>query len=198
MINVNKKGKVFDTLNNTQLYLRYRTNNNSYNSTKSDYIKNESKNYSDNNKITFIYDGKEKKRKSLPDIKDINKIIDNDNNSSDNINDDLNKNLGKVLKKIIIKENKKKRIKRVILSENNIDNLNKSNAKNYCKTETQVFNKKQKNERKIKKSNSITKVEKNYFTIKNNKAKSIPPKKKHKYEIQICDNRRGIICLLLG
>ena len=155
----------------------------------------------DNNKISFIYERKKKKQKSLTEAsKELNMLIDKEtitpNNDSNNpninyyINENIKKNLGNVLKKIIKKSNnRKQKMKKISIRDHNInENEQQSIIKsNYCKTEGRNNNKSnEKKEKKIKKSNSNYMLENKEFV--NEKRMNLQRNKIRKkiYKMEIC------------
>ena len=173
--NINETKKKYTKTNNNELYNKKRHSNILYNSCDvSENFKNKSIDISNNNKITYVYEGKYKKPNSLS--LDLNNLInekENDDkldNDNINLNDNIKKNLGNILQRIIRKGNKKQKIKKIILNDNTIINnknieefLKQSTIKNYCKTESNIVCIKKR--RKIKKFDSNHQIEKNQFTI---------------------------------
>ena len=197
--NVNDSKKASVVINSSKVHNKRGINDSSYNNSlnSSDNFKeNKSINIGDNNKITYIYEGKNKKQNSLS-FNLNNSLLEKEkenNNKSDNTNnknDNLKLNLENIIKRIIKKRNKRQRIKKIILNENTIINTNtieeiikRSTIKNHNKTETDIIEKKERN------LNSNHKIEKNQFTINQtiNQKKSdiIPTINKKNDEIKVC------------
>ena len=148
----------------------------------------------DNNKISYIYEKKNKRQKSLyEEANGFNKLFNKDSlntnikNDSNNINmkqinESIKKNLGNVIKKIIKKNNKNQKAKKINIADNNLERKEQQSIikTNYCKTEA-IYNN-EKKERNMKKSNSNYKLENKEFINK----KTILKANKKEYKMEIC------------
>ena len=138
----------------------------------------------DNNKITYIYERKNKRQKSLTETpNDLNKLLGkesittNINNNSNNINtnqinEKIKRNLGNVLKKIIKKNHQNQKDKKISIVDNNIEEKAQPSIikTNDYEIEEKNDYKNKKTERKIKKSKSNYLFEKK-IQYKENKKK---------------------------